>query len=181
MRWLCDVVSGVIGLCWTGRDDLQVQGYFHAELLLLPRYPPSTPPHPPGGDGYCGWATALHLSARGYQVCIVDNLARRSYDMQLGLDTLTPIARPHDRVKRWVQGTAGLLRVPGGAGLGEWGPWEEGEITAGGRGVPVQWAGSGACLNGPRPRRSSLHRRPIESQVGRRVRQGNRAASGRPL
>ena len=20
-----------------------------------------------GGDGYCGWATALHLSARGYE------------------------------------------------------------------------------------------------------------------
>lgn len=29
-----------------------------------------------GGDGYCGWATALHLSARGYEVCIVDNLCR---------------------------------------------------------------------------------------------------------
>jgi hypothetical protein len=31
---------------------------------------------PPGGDGYCGWATALHLSARNYEVCIVDNLCR---------------------------------------------------------------------------------------------------------
>lgn len=30
----------------------------------------------PGGDGYCGWATALHLSARNYEVCIVDNLCR---------------------------------------------------------------------------------------------------------
>lgn len=29
-----------------------------------------------GGDGYCGWATALHLSARNYEVCIVDNLCR---------------------------------------------------------------------------------------------------------
>lgn len=54
----------------------------------------------PGGDGYCGWATALHLSARGYQVCIVDNLARRTYDLQLGLDTLTPIVSIHDRVKK---------------------------------------------------------------------------------
>ncbi|DBA80339.1 hypothetical protein WJX79_009674 [Trebouxia sp. C0005] len=54
-----------------------------------------------GGDGYCGWATALHLSARGYPVCIVDNLVRRQYDLQLGLDTLTPIASAHQRVKAW--------------------------------------------------------------------------------
>ena len=54
-----------------------------------------------GGDGYCGWATALHLSARGYNVAIVDNLCRRTFDLQLGLDTLTPIASAHDRVKTW--------------------------------------------------------------------------------
>lgn len=54
-----------------------------------------------GGDGYCGWATALHLSARGYKVCIVDNLCRRNFDLQLGLDTLTPIASIHDRVRKW--------------------------------------------------------------------------------
>ncbi len=57
---------------------------------------------PAGGDGYCGWATALHLSARGYAVSIVDNLCRRNFDLQLGLDTLTPIASAHQRVKRWV-------------------------------------------------------------------------------
>jgi len=55
-----------------------------------------------GGDGYCGWATALHLSARGYNVCIVDNLCRRQFDLQLGLDTLTPISSIHRRVKRCV-------------------------------------------------------------------------------
>jgi len=54
-----------------------------------------------GGDGYCGWATALHLSARGYRVCIVDNLCRRQFDLQLGLDTLTPITSVHDRIQRW--------------------------------------------------------------------------------
>lgn len=56
-----------------------------------------------GGDGYCGWATALHLSARGYQVAIVDNLCRRTFDIQLGLDTLTPITSAHQRVKRWAE------------------------------------------------------------------------------
>lgn len=55
-----------------------------------------------GGDGYCGWATALHLSARGYAVCIVDNLVRRNYDAQLGLDTLTPISSVHQRVRKYV-------------------------------------------------------------------------------
>lgn len=55
-----------------------------------------------GGDGYCGWATALHLSARGYRVCIVDNLCRREFDLKLGLDTLTPIASIHDRIRKSV-------------------------------------------------------------------------------
>ena len=57
-------------------------------------------PYCAGGDGYCGWATALHLSARGYAVSIVDNLCRRTFDLQLGVDTLTPIASAHQRVKR---------------------------------------------------------------------------------
>ena len=63
--------------------------------------PPRAAPVSPGGDGYCGWATALHLSARGYPVCIVDNLARRGYDAALGMETLTPIASAHDRVRAW--------------------------------------------------------------------------------
>lgn len=54
-----------------------------------------------GGDGYCGWATALHLSKKNYQVCIVDNLVRRLFDHQLGLESLTPIASIHDRISRW--------------------------------------------------------------------------------
>jgi len=54
-----------------------------------------------GGDGYCGWATALHLSQRGYEVCILDNLVRRTYDLQLGLETLTPIASIHERIRKW--------------------------------------------------------------------------------
>ena len=26
-----------------------------------------------GGDGYCGWATALYLSGKGHTIAIVDN------------------------------------------------------------------------------------------------------------
>jgi UDP-sulfoquinovose synthase len=54
-----------------------------------------------GGDGYCGWATALHLSNRGYEVGIVDSLIRRHWDTTLGVDTLTPIASIHHRIQRW--------------------------------------------------------------------------------
>jgi len=36
-----------------------------------------------GGDGYCGWATALHLSACGHDVTILDNLVRRKWDRDL--------------------------------------------------------------------------------------------------
>lgn len=56
-----------------------------------------------GGDGYCGWATALHLSNKGYDVAILDNLARRHWDDKLGVDTLTPIASIQRRIDRWYE------------------------------------------------------------------------------
>ncbi|MFM7614321.1 MAG: NAD-dependent dehydratase, partial [Synechococcales cyanobacterium] len=45
-----------------------------------------------GGDGYCGWATALYLSKQGHEVGILDSLVRRFWDLELGVETLTPIA-----------------------------------------------------------------------------------------
>ncbi len=54
-----------------------------------------------GGDGYCGWATALYLSNKGYDVAIIDSYIRRLWDLQLGVSTLTPIARLEERVDRW--------------------------------------------------------------------------------
>ena len=54
-----------------------------------------------GGDGYCGWATALHLSRRGYEVGILDSLVRRHWDRQLLIDTLTPIAPIESRLRCW--------------------------------------------------------------------------------
>jgi UDP-sulfoquinovose synthase len=54
-----------------------------------------------GGDGFCGWPTALHLSALGNDVVVVDNLARRKTDVELGVDSLTPIATLPDRVAAW--------------------------------------------------------------------------------
>ena len=42
-----------------------------------------------GGDGYCGWPTALYLSQRGNEVAIVDNFSRRLWDHELGAPTLS--------------------------------------------------------------------------------------------
>lgn len=54
-----------------------------------------------GGDGYCGWPTALWLSDRGMDIRIVDNFSRRRWDYELGIGSLTPIASPNERVRAW--------------------------------------------------------------------------------
>src|SRR5579884_4024972 len=54
-----------------------------------------------GGDGYCGWATALYLSKLGHAVAIVDNFARRQWDHELGVETLTPIRPLAERLRIW--------------------------------------------------------------------------------
>jgi UDP-sulfoquinovose synthase len=54
-----------------------------------------------GGDGYLGWPTALHLSARNHDVGVVDNFARRLYDCEMGVDSLVPIRQLQRRVTTW--------------------------------------------------------------------------------
>ncbi|MEZ0578844.1 phosphoadenylyl-sulfate reductase [Nocardioides sp. MH1] len=54
-----------------------------------------------GGDGFCGWPTALHLSAQGYEVAIVDNLSRRKIDIELEVSSLTPIRPMGERLRTW--------------------------------------------------------------------------------
>jgi UDP-sulfoquinovose synthase len=54
-----------------------------------------------GGDGYCGWATALYLANRGHEVAILDSLVRRHWDLELCVETLTPIAPIQQRLQRW--------------------------------------------------------------------------------
>jgi UDP-sulfoquinovose synthase len=54
-----------------------------------------------GGDGFCGWPTALHLSARGHEVVIVDNLSRRNIDNELEASSLTPIRPIGERLRTW--------------------------------------------------------------------------------
>ncbi len=54
-----------------------------------------------GGDGFCGWPIALHLSARGDDVTIVDNLSRRRLDRELAVGSLTPLAPLNERLTAW--------------------------------------------------------------------------------
>ncbi len=54
-----------------------------------------------GGDGFCGWPTALHLSAQGHDITIVDNLSRRNIDNELEVTSLTPIRPMGERLAAW--------------------------------------------------------------------------------
>lgn len=92
----------------TAEDDVSQNG-------RAPRQPdPATTTHPEthdggramrvlilGGDGFCGWPTALHLSAQGYEVAIVDNLSRRKIDIELEVSSLTPIRHMGERLRAW--------------------------------------------------------------------------------
>jgi UDP-sulfoquinovose synthase len=54
-----------------------------------------------GGDGFCGWPTSLYLSDRGHDITIVDNLSRRKIDVELEVESLTPIRPIHERLRVW--------------------------------------------------------------------------------
>ena len=54
-----------------------------------------------GGDGFCGWPTSLHLSNLGHDVTIVDNLSRRKIDIELEVESLTPIRSISERLRAW--------------------------------------------------------------------------------
>jgi UDP-sulfoquinovose synthase len=64
-----------------------------------------------GGDGFCGWPTSLHLSARGYDVSIVDNLSRRNIDNELGTSSLTPIRPIGERLRVWKELTGKQIEI----------------------------------------------------------------------
>jgi UDP-sulfoquinovose synthase len=66
-----------------------------------------------GGDGYLGWPTALHLSGLGHRVTVVDNLVRREYDVEMGVESLVPIYSLEQRVAKWseVSGRQIELRI----------------------------------------------------------------------
>jgi UDP-sulfoquinovose synthase len=54
-----------------------------------------------GGDGYLGWPTAMRFSARGHEVAVVDNFAKRRWHHEQSTDSLTPILSLKDRIEAW--------------------------------------------------------------------------------
>ena len=54
-----------------------------------------------GGDGFCGWPTSLYLSDKGHDVTILDNLSRRKIDVDLEVESLTPIRPIGERLRAW--------------------------------------------------------------------------------
>jgi len=64
-----------------------------------------------GGDGYCGWATALYLSAKGHDVAIVDSFIRRQWDHELSAQTLTPIEPLSERLRSWSRLTGKTIEL----------------------------------------------------------------------
>jgi UDP-sulfoquinovose synthase len=62
-----------------------------------------------GGDGFCGWATALHMSAAGDEIVVLDNFIRRAWDRELGTASLVPLASPHERIAMWRELTGASL------------------------------------------------------------------------
>lgn len=54
-----------------------------------------------GGDGYLGWPTAMHLSAAGHEVMVVDNYFRRRICTSLNCEPLVPVPNLHQRAELW--------------------------------------------------------------------------------
>lgn len=63
-----------------------------------------------GGDGFCGWPTALGLSQAGYEITIVDNLSRRKIDIELECGSLTPIKPITSRIDAWKANTGKYIQ-----------------------------------------------------------------------
>jgi UDP-sulfoquinovose synthase len=58
-----------------------------------------------GGDGYLGWPTAMHFSNAGHEVAVVDNFAKRQWELEEGIAPLVPISTLHRRVACWREAT----------------------------------------------------------------------------
>ena len=54
-----------------------------------------------GGDGFCGWPCAVNLAEQNHEVIIVDNLSRRKIDIDLEVESLTPISSINERLSAW--------------------------------------------------------------------------------
>ena len=54
-----------------------------------------------GGDGYLGWPTAMHLTARGHDVAVVDNYLRRRLCREENVEPLFEVPNLEERAGIW--------------------------------------------------------------------------------
>ncbi len=59
-----------------------------------------------GGDGYLGWPTAMALTEKGHEICVMDNYLRRCMAQETCSEALIPAPNLHDR--------ANIFRALGG-------------------------------------------------------------------
>lgn len=64
-----------------------------------------------GGDGYLGWPTAMHFSMRGDDVMVMDNFAKRQWEIEEGIEPILPIPTLHKRVKLWKELTGKTIHL----------------------------------------------------------------------
>lgn len=54
-----------------------------------------------GGDGYLGWPTAMHLSAKGHDIAVVDNYLRRNISRSENVPPLFNVPNLVERTQIW--------------------------------------------------------------------------------
>lgn len=54
-----------------------------------------------GGDGYLGWPTAMHLSAKGHDVAVADSYLRRNLAREEDVEPLCSVPNLHERAWIW--------------------------------------------------------------------------------
>lgn len=64
-----------------------------------------------GGDGYLGWPSAMYFSSRGNEVAVLDNFAKRRWELESGIEPLIPISTLHQRVKIWEEITKRKIQL----------------------------------------------------------------------
>lgn len=63
-----------------------------------------------GGDGYLGWPTAMHLSACGHEVAVVDNYLRRNIAAEEDVEALFVLPNLVDRCRIWEEKSGHKIR-----------------------------------------------------------------------
>jgi UDP-sulfoquinovose synthase len=64
-----------------------------------------------GGDGYLGWPTAMYFSMKGHEVAVADNMIKRFWEAEIGVEPLNPVPTLYARVKRWKENTGRDIKL----------------------------------------------------------------------